>query len=51
MKTTYRHDLKAQAFARLQDYRTDYKEADHTKTQRFAKAFMRQELAFIKQLR
>lgn len=51
MKTTYRHQLKALAFERLQAYREDYKETNHGKIQRFSKAFMRQDLMFIKQLR
>ena len=51
MKTTYTHQLKAQAFDRIMQHMAEHKETGHTKTQRFCKAFIRQDLALIKQLR
>lgn len=51
MKTKYTHQLKAQAFERIMQHMADHKESDHGKTQRFCKAFIKQDLALIKQLR
>lgn len=51
MKTTYKHQLKALAFERVMQHMVDLKETDHTKTKRYCKSFIKQELFFIKQLR
>lgn len=51
MKTKCTHQLKAQAFERIMQYHIDYKESDHSKVQRFCKAFIKQDLALLKQLR